>query len=336
MIIYIYNLQQISEYNNNGGGIMDVTKEMGIILMELKDNYYNKGMSKITASVRGVRNDKIGGASRRVVIPQLLKSKDSKKFIAEFTGNLKEEFDKLREEDYIKQLIQEPDEENELLIEKDIALIYLFFLSLNDEKKYVNLLTYIFGLLEHKVIKKEVTVINDKNDEVNKLLQINTKYKEEIKELKIISIQRKDKIKEIELKYEIKNEENEKLYNKYQEALNRIQDLEMKILDYEKNKKAKNEKNQDKSKIKKHRIAILGIRNISNDKQYIEFCTVNEKDLINDNNNQEFDNILVYKENIHISIMRKMKKIHKERVKFFDSLEDLNKEITSVEEKYEN
>lgn len=318
----------MSEFENNGGGIMDATKDMGIILLELKDNYYNKGMSRITASVRGVRNDKIAGVSRRVVIPQLLKSKDSKKFIEEFTGNLKEEFDKLHEEDYIKQLIQEPDTKYELLIEKDIALIYLFFLSLDDEKKYVNLMTYIVGLLEHKEIKKEVKVKNDNNEEVNKLLQSNTKYMEEIKELKIISIQRKDKIKEIEIKYEMKNEEYGKLYKKYQEALNHIEELE-------KNNNAKNIKNQEKNKIQKHRIAILGIRNISNDTHCIEYCTVNEKELINDNN-QDFDNILVYKEKIHISKMRKIKKIYKEKVKFFDSLEDLIKEINSVEEKYEN
>ena len=69
---------------------MNIYRDIGKVLLKLDDNYYEKGIKKISVSLNGIRSEKIPHMSRRVIIPQLIRSKECDKFIQQFIENLRE------------------------------------------------------------------------------------------------------------------------------------------------------------------------------------------------------------------------------------------------------
>ena len=90
---------------------MNVNRDIGKVLLKLDDTYYEKGMKKISVSLNGIRSEKIPHMSRKVIIPQLIRSKECDKFIQQFIENLKEELNSLINEDYIKVIIENSPEQ---------------------------------------------------------------------------------------------------------------------------------------------------------------------------------------------------------------------------------
>ena len=50
---------------------MNIYRDIGKVLLKLDDNYYEKGIKKISVSLNGIRSEKIPHMSRRVIIPQM-------------------------------------------------------------------------------------------------------------------------------------------------------------------------------------------------------------------------------------------------------------------------
>lgn len=120
---------------------MNINRNIGKVLLKLDDIYYEKGMKKISVSLNGIRSEKIPYLSRRVIIPQLIRSKECDKFIQQFIENLREELNVLLNKDYIKAIIENPSENEKIekISETNKQLLYLYLASLHDEK-YENIL----------------------------------------------------------------------------------------------------------------------------------------------------------------------------------------------------
>lgn len=93
---------------------MNIYRDIGKVLLKLDDNYYEKGIKKISVSLNGIRSEKIPHMSRRVIIPQLIRSKECDKFIQQFIENLREEINNFINEDYIKAIIENPSENKKI------------------------------------------------------------------------------------------------------------------------------------------------------------------------------------------------------------------------------
>ena len=50
---------------------MDIYRDIGRVILKLGDDYYDKGMKKITVSIKGIRNSKLPSMNRKAVIPKL-------------------------------------------------------------------------------------------------------------------------------------------------------------------------------------------------------------------------------------------------------------------------
>lgn len=322
---------------------MNIYRDIGKVLLKLDENYYEKGVKKISVSLNGIRSEKIPHMSRRVIIPQLIRSKECDKFIQQFIENLREELNNLINEDYIKAIIENPAENKKIekISETNKQLLYLYLASLHDGK-YENILQ----LLLENILQENLSEINQNTNipvVEKELFELENKcklYEEKIEELKIISRQRKDKINELEMKSNIITDENDKIKQENSKLMLEIQNLKTQIENINntqctiENQKSKEEMCEQKEK--NSNVVI-----ICNDKELIknqniiqmtqmEFLLKNEKE------RKAFEQIWVYKKGIHISKLRKIMQLAGEKAIFFESAQELLSFINAMEDENEN
>lgn len=313
------------------------TRDVGKVLMHLKEPYYEKGMSKISVIVKGIRKEKIANTDRKIVIPQLIRSKENEKFIKQFLENLKEELDILSENEYVKKIVENPKGNLTLREKCEKELLYLYLISLHNEK-YNEILEILVKEIGDKQNNDEIETkeYNNINRELEKYKKMCEDYIEEIARLKELSKQRKEKIKELEISNNILNEENSKLSKENnvlmiqveemmqrQAEMTQVLDVASNILDCDERK------NQE----------IIAI--IENEKTLnINDDNVKEilvRDYLAESNETEvFKEILVYKRNMQISKLRKIKKVSEDKAKFFETREEILEYLYMMEEKNEN
>ena len=312
-------------------------------IIKLDDTYYEKGTKKISVSLNGIRSEKIPHMSRRVIIPQLIRSKECDKFIQQFIENLREEINNFINEDYIKAIIENPSENKKIekISETNKQLLYLYLASLHDGK-YENILQ----LLLENILQENLCEINQNTNipvVERELFELENKcklYEEKIEELKIISRQRKDKINELEMKANIIIDENEKIKQENSKLMLEIQNLKTKIENINNTQcTLENQKSNEEVCEQKEKNSNVVI--ICNDKELIknqniiqmtqmEFLLKNEKE------RKAFEQICVYKKGIHISKLRKIMQLAGEKAIFFESAQELLSFINAMEDKNEN
>lgn len=322
---------------------MNIYRDIGKVLLKLDDNYYEKGIKKISVSLNGIRSEKIPHMSRRVIIPQLIRSKECDKFIQQFIENLREEINNFINEDYIKAIIENPSENKKIekISETNKQLLYLYLASLHDGK-YENILQ----LLLENILQENLCEINQNTNipvVERELFELENKcklYEEKIEELKIISRQRKDKINELEMKANIIIDENEKIKQENSKLMLEIQNLKTKIENINNTQcTLENQKSNEEMCEQKEKNSNVVI--ICNDKELIknqniiqmtqmEFLLKNEKE------RKAFEQICVYKKGIHISKLRKIMQLAGEKAIFFESAQELLSFINAMEDKNEN
>lgn len=322
---------------------MNIYRDIGKVLLKLDDNYYEKGIKKISVSLNGIRSEKIPHMSRRVIIPQLIRSKECDKFIQQFIENLREEINNFINEDYIKAIIENPSENKKIekISETNKQLLYLYLASLHDGK-YENILQ----LLLENILQENLCEINQNTNipvVERELFELENKcklYEEKIEELKIISRQRKDKINELEMKANIIIDENEKIKQENSKLMLEIQNLKTKIENINNTQcTLENQKSNEEVCEQKEKNSNVVI--ICNDKELIknqniiqmtqmEFLLKNEKE------RKAFEQTCVYKKGIHISKLRKIMQLAGEKAIFFESAQELLSFINAMEDKNEN
>lgn len=322
---------------------MNIYRDIGKVLLKLDDNYYEKGIKKISVSLNGIRSEKIPHMSRRVIIPQLIRSKECDKFIQQFIENLREEINNFINEDYIKAIIENPSENEKIekISETNKQLLYLYLASLHDGK-YENILQ----LLLENILKENLCEINQNTNipvVERELFELQNKcklYEEKIEELKIISRQRKDKINELEMKSNIIIDENEKIKQENSKLMLEIQNLKTQIENINNTQcTLENQKSNEEVCEQKEKNSNVVI--ICNDKELIknqniiqmtqmEFLLKNEKE------RKAFEQICVYKKGIHISKLRKIMQLAGEKAIFFESAQELLSFINAMEDENEN
>ena len=322
---------------------MNIYRDIGNVLLKLDDNYYEKGIKKISVSLNGIRSEKIPHMSRRVIIPQLIRSKECDKFIQQFIENLREEINNFINEDYIKAIIENPSENKKIekISETNKQLLYLYLASLHDGK-YENILQ----LLLENILQENLCEINQNTNipvVERELFELENKcklYEEKIEELKIISRQLKDKINELEMKANIIIDENEKIKQENSKLMLEIQNLKTKIENINNTQcTLENQKSNEEVCEQKEKNSNVVI--ICNDKELIknqniiqmtqmEFLLKNEKE------RKAFEQICVYKKGIHISKLRKIMQLAGEKAIFFESAQELLSFINAMEDKNEN
>lgn len=322
---------------------MNIYRDIGKVLLKLDDNYYEKGIKKISVSLNGIRSEKIPHMSRRVIIPQLIRSKECDKFIQQFIENLREEINNFINEDYIKAIIENPSENKKIekISETNKQLLYLYLASLHDGK-YENILQ----LLLENILQENLCEINQNTNipvVERELFELENKcklYEEKIEELKIISRQRKDKINKLEMKANIIIDENEKIKQENSKLMLEIQNLKTKIENINNTQcTLENQKSNEEVCEQKEKNSNVVI--ICNDKELIknqniiqmtqmEFLLKNEKE------RKAFEQICVYKKGIHISKLRKIMQLAGEKAIFFESAQELLSFINAMEDKNEN
>lgn len=322
---------------------MNIYRDIGKVLLKLDDNYYEKGIKKISVSLNGIRSEKIPHMSRRVIIPQLIRSKECDKFIQQFIENLREEINNFINEDYIKAIIENPSENEKIekISETNKQLLYLYLASLHDGK-YQNILQ----LLLENILQENLCEINQNTNipvVERELFELQNKcklYEEKIEELKIISRQRKDKINELEMKSNIIIDENEKIKQENSKLMLEIQNLKTQIENINNTQcTLENQKSNEEVCEQKEKNSNVVI--ICNDKELIknqniiqmtqmEFLLKNEKE------RKAFEQICVYKKGIHISKLRKIMQLAGEKAIFFESAQELLSFINAMEDENEN
>ena len=322
---------------------MNIYRDIGKVLLKLDDNYYEKGIKKISVSLNGIRSEKIPHMSRRVIIPQLIRSKECDKFIQQFIENLREEINNFINEDYIKAIIENPSENEKIekISETNKQLLYLYLASLHDGK-YENILQ----LLLENILQENLCEINQNTNipvVERELFELENKcklYEEKIEELKIISRQRKDKINELEMKSNIIIDENEKIKQENSKLMLEIQNLKTQIENINNTQcTLENQKSNEEVCEQKEKNSNVVI--ICNDKELIknqniiqmtqmEFLLKNEKE------RKAFEQICVYKKGIHISKLRKIMQLAGEKAIFFESAQELLSFINAMEDENEN
>lgn len=308
---------------------MERNRDVGKLLLKINSQYYEKGMKNISIQLKGVRKGKIAEMDRKVIIPQIIRSKEYKIFEKQFLKNIDDEIKSIAKQDKVQEIVNNPKVNFYTYEDCDEELLYLYLLSLNDEK-YDDILQ---ELLELVCNEKEVGE-DTKEIEIRCLKEKCENYEKEIEQLKTISRQRKEKIKELEIKSNILTEEFDKLKVENEDLKRHIQEKEKRIEEYEcKNKPVVEE--EKAKEIEKNRIVVIGketslttIKEEIVDKILLE--EFSEKLL------HVYDKFLVVKKNISIGNLRKIKKILGDRGILCENDEEVNKYIISMEEEYEN
>lgn len=314
------------------------TRDIGKVLMHLETPYYEKGMSKISVTVKGVRKDKIANTERKIIIPQLVRSKESEKFINQFLENIKEELNVLSESEYVREIVDNP-KKNLVLKEKcEKELLYLYLISLHNEK-YNEILGILLREIDNEKNddEKEIGEYSNVNRKLEKYKKMCEDYVEEIIRLKELSKQRKEKIKELEMKNNILNEENSKLFREndiltiqVNEMIQRQAEMTQKLDAVTNTLECEERKNQGVIAVIENE-KLLNIR----DKNKVREILVSDY-LSEDKEREVYKEILVYKKNMQISKLRKIKKNSLDKAKFFESKEEILEYLDMLEGKNEN
>ena len=322
---------------------MNIYRDIGKVLLKLDDNYYEKGIKKISVSLNGIRSEKIPHMSRRVIIPQLIRSKECDKFIQQFIENLREEINNFINEDYIKAIIENPSENKKIekISETNKQLLYLYLASLHDGK-YENILQ----LLLENILQENLCEINQNTNipvVERELFELEKKcklYEGKIEDVAKLSRLREEKINELEMKANIIIDENEKIKQENSKLMLEIQNLKTKIENINNTQcTLENQKSNEEVCEQKEKNSNVVI--ICNDKELIknqniiqmtqmEFLLKNEKE------RKAFEQICVYKKGIHISKLRKIMQLAGEKAIFFESAQELLSFINAMEDKNEN
>ena len=322
---------------------MNIYRDIGKVLLKLDDNYYEKGIKKISVSLNGIRSEKIPHMNRRVIIPQLIRSKECDKFIQQFIENLREEINNFINEDYIKAIIENPSENEKIekISETNKQLLYLYLASLHDGK-YENILQ----LLLENILQENLCEINQNTNipaVERELFELENKcklYEEKIEELKIISRQRKDKINELEMKSNIIIDENEKIKQENSKLILEIQNLKTQIENINntqctlENQKSNEEVSEQKEK-NSNVVIICNNKELIKNQNIIQMTQM-EFLLKNEKERKAFEQICVYKKGIHISKLRKIMQLAGEKAIFFESAQELLSFINAMEDENEN
>lgn len=308
---------------------MEKSRDVGKILLKINSQYYEKGMKNISIQLKGVRKGKIAEMDRKVIIPQIIRSKEYNIFEKQFLKNIDDDIKNIAKQDKVQEIVNNPKVNFYTYEDCDEELLYLYLLSLNDEK-YNDILQ---ELLELVCNEKEV-VEDTKEIEILCLKEKCENYEKEIEQLKTTSRQRKEKIKELEIKSNILNEEFNKLKLENEDLKRHIEEKEKRIEEYENKNKpvAQEEKTKE---IEKNRIVVIG--------KEASLITIQEK-IVDKILLEEFsekllhiyDKFFVVKKNISIGNLRKIKKILGDRGILCKNDEEVNKYIISMEEEYEN
>ena len=304
---------------------MEKNRDVGKILLKINSQYYEKGMKNISIQLKGVRKGKIAEMDRKVIIPQIIRSKEYNIFEKQFLKNIDNEIKNIAKQDKVQEIVNNPKANFYTYEDFDKELLYLYLFSLNDEK-YDDILQELLELVcnekevEEDTKEKEIQCLKDKCED----------YEKEIEQLKTISRQRKEKIKELEIKSNILTEEFDKLKLENEDLKRQVEEKEKRIEEYESEIKPVVEE-----KIEKNKVVVIGketsltaIQEENIDKILLEEFS---EELLH-----VYDKFLIVKKNISIGSLRKIKKMLGDRGILCENDEEVNKYIISMEAKYEN
>ena len=304
---------------------MEKNRDVGKILLKINSQYYEKGMKNISIQLKGVRKGKIAEMDRKVIIPQIIRSKEYNIFEKQFLKNIDDEIKNIAKQDKVQEIVNNPKANFYTYEDFDKELLYLYLFSLNDEK-YDDILQ---ELLELVCNEKEVER-DTKEKEIQRLKDKCEDYEKEIEQLKTISRQRKEKIKELEIKSNILTEEFDKLKLENEDLKRQVEEKEKRIEEYESKIKLVVEEEIEKNKVvvigKETSLTAIQEENI--DKILLEEFS---EDLLH-----VYDKFLIVKKNISIGNLRKIKKMLGDRGILCENDDEVNKYIISMEAKYEN
>ena len=308
---------------------MEKNRDVGKILLRINSQYYEKGMKNISIQLKGVRKGKIAEMDRKVIIPQIIRSKEYNIFEKEFLKNIDDEIKNIAKQDKVQEIVNNPKANFYTYEDCDEELLYLYLFSLNDEK-YDDILQELLELIDD-----EKKVVEDtKEIEIRCLKEKCENYEKEIEQLKTISRQRKEKIKELEIKSNILIEEFDKLKLENENLKRYVEEKEKRIEEYESKNKLVVEEEKEKE-IEKNRIVVIGKETslITIQEEIVDKILLEEfsEELLH-----VYDKFLIVKKNISIGNLRKLKKMLGGRGTFCENDEEVNKYIISMEAEYEN
>lgn len=298
---------------------MEKNRDVGKILLKINSQYYEKGMKNISIQLKGVRKGKIAEMDRKVIIPQIIRSKEYNIFEKQFLKNIDDEIKNIAKQDKVQEIVNNPKANFYTYEDFDKELLYLYLFSLNDEK-YDDILQ---ELLELVCNEKEVER-DTKEKEIQRLKDKCEDYEKEIEQLKTISRQRKEKIKELEIKSNILTEEFDKLKLENEDLKRQVEEKEKRIEEYESKIKPVVEEEIEKNKVvvigKETSLTAIQEENI--DKILLEEFS---EELLH-----VYDKFLIVKKNISIGNLRKIKKMLGDRGILCENDDEVNKYIISM------
>lgn len=310
---------------------MEKNLDVGKILLRINPQYYEKGIKNISVHLKGVRNGKIAGKDRKIIIPQIVRSKEYSIFEKQFLQNIDDELQNIAKQDKVQKIVKDPKINFYTYEGFDEAMLYLYLLSLDDEK-YDDILKELLGI----VCNEKKLAEDNQKAEIQSLKETCQSYEKEIEQLKIISRQRKEKIKELEIKNNILGEEFEKLKLENNQLKIQMEERKRQIEEYENRNKLVVEGEKEESKRdKRNKIVVIG--------KEVLLANVQEKvvdKIILEEFSEEllhiYDEILIIKKNISIGRLRKIKKLLGDKGIFFENTEKVSDYIIKMEGKYEN
>lgn len=311
---------------------MEKNLDVGKILLKINSQCYEKGMKNIPIPVhlKGIRKGKITEIDRKIIIPQIVKSKEYDIFEKQFLKNIDDEIQDIARQDKVRKIVKDPKINFYTYEDCDEAMLYLYLLSLNDEK-YDGILK---ELLESVCNEKKLAE-DTKKAEIQSLKETCKKYEKEIEQLKIISRQRKEKIKELEIRSNILDEELEKLKIENNQLKIQVEEREKQIEKQIEKYENRNTLVTEKKESKRNKIVVIG--------KELSLANVQEKVLdkiLLEEFSEEllhiYDIFLIIKKNISIGKLRKLKNVLGNRGIFCENNEEVSNYIIKVEGKYEN
>lgn len=280
---------------------METNSDVGKILLKLNTQCYEKGMKNVPVSIKGVRKKKIIEIDRKLVVSQIVRSKEYNTILKQFLKNIDDEIQNIAGLDKVKEIVNDPKTDFYTYNDCDAELLYLYLFSI-DEKKYRLILKEI---LESVYDEKKCTEEKGE-EEARQKQQLYKNYKNEIEKLTVISRQRKEKLKELEIKINILTEQYEKLKNKNEELKEQLDEKDAELKAYkntsEKDLLVKELENQ------KHKIAIIGKKlemEAVKDK-FIDKITIDE---FSGEQLEAYYKVLINRKDVPIAKLRSVKKI---------------------------
>ena len=87
---------------------MEKNRDVGKILLKINSQYYEKGMKNISIQLKGVRKGKIAEMDRKVIIPQIIRSKEYNIFEKQFLKNIDDEIKNIAKQDKVQEIVNNP------------------------------------------------------------------------------------------------------------------------------------------------------------------------------------------------------------------------------------